>query len=207
MHVALNVTDQRQSTDVAWYYPPASFRQYIIENWLHTGKLMFPPAEHISKDGLVRTIITTFRDEQAFAEYSQDPVRRREHLPMIAYNTSNNIIRLMNKCEPIMYFAITDVRPSTDVEFFYPAPELTEHIRENYIETGKYITAPIEKISKDKLRRTVLLQFRSGHTFDMFMADPVIQESIPIKEEYNQAHGITRNWDGGLGVIPASMIG
>jgi hypothetical protein len=41
----------------------------------------------------------------------------------------------------------------------------------------------------------------------MFMADPVIQESIPIKEEYNQAHGITRNWDGGLGVIPASMIG
>lgn len=97
MSVTLCVTDVRPDVTVAWYYPPAEFRQYVIENWLNTGKILNVPVEEFSQDGLTRNLITTFCDDQALAEYGQDPVRRREHLPMIAYNTSNGIIRTMQR--------------------------------------------------------------------------------------------------------------
>ena len=93
MSIVLCVTDVRPDTSVKWYYPPAEFRQYVIENWLNTGRMLSIPEEQFSQDGLTRTLTTSFRDEQSLTEYSQDPVRRREHLPMIAYNTSNEIGR------------------------------------------------------------------------------------------------------------------
>jgi hypothetical protein len=100
MAVTLCITDVRPDVTVNWYYPTEEFRQYIIKNWLETGRLLGVPVETFSKDGLTRKLVTSFCDEQAYTDWRRDPVRTREHLPMIAYNTSNGIIRSMDRIWP-----------------------------------------------------------------------------------------------------------
>jgi hypothetical protein len=98
--VTLLVTDVRQDITTAWYYPPEVHRLHIRKHWLETGRLLGIPVETFSQDGLTRKLTATFRDEQSFTDWSKDPERMREHLPMIAYNTSNGIIRSMERIWP-----------------------------------------------------------------------------------------------------------
>lgn len=77
---------------------------------------------------------------------------------------------------------------------------------ENYLNTGKYLARPVERMSEDQLTRHVMLQFRNQAAFDEFMSDQVLQKSLPIKANYCKLHGIQRSWQRSLGSIPASML-
>jgi hypothetical protein len=107
---------------------------------------------------------------------------------------------------PPLYFVITDVRPSTEVAFFRPPTEYTQYMIDNYLNTGKYVTRPVEKMSQDQLTRHVMLQFRNQAAFDEFMSDTTLQQSLIVKADYCKAHGIQRSWQRSLGTIPASML-
>ena len=86
-------------------------------------------------------------------------------------------------------------RPSVDVAWHFSkteyAAELTEfkeHLRENYIVTGKLL---FQEPTEDLLTMTYTGIWDSRESFDLYDVDPILQKYWSIKDQYNASVGIT----------------
>ncbi len=90
---------------------------------------------------------------------------------------------------------ITNVfqRPTADVPFHNVnmTPELFEHIKTTYKDTGKLVTIEVTK-SEDLLTQTAVWGWNTQEDYDAYLADPRIQQWLTTIAEHNEQHGIIR---------------
>lgn len=82
----------------------------------------------------------------------------------------------------------TATRPSTQVSFYNQSPEITEHIKVTYKDSGKLNV--VINMSPDNLVETRTYQWSSMDDWLIFMADPVIQNYLMERDSYNSSFGI-----------------
>lgn len=87
---------------------------------------------------------------------------------------------------------VTQVRPTTDVEFFSSnfTEDVNTYINETYINTGKLIEQSVVH-SDDLLQRIDTKIFDSMSSRIEMMLDPVIVNDNKDRNSYNETNGIT----------------
>jgi hypothetical protein len=89
---------------------------------------------------------------------------------------------------------ITNVfqRPTANVPFHNVnmTPELFEHIKTTYKDTGKLVTIEVTK-SEDLLTQTAVWGWNTEEDYDAYLADPILQEWFEIVRDHNASNNIT----------------
>ena len=79
----------------------------------------------------------------------------------------------------------------TTAPHWQPPAEISAHIKENYIDTGKLVSTTV--VSEDGTSRNITQTFADQAAEIEWKADPVLEENGRNRAAYNAEHGITEN--------------
>jgi len=80
-------------------------------------------------------------------------------------------------------------RPSTLVSFYTPTEAYIEHFQRAYRETG-LVLFDSRNLSEDLLTLTIDTVWRDEAALNEYLADPVVQEMIALRDAYLAENGI-----------------
>jgi hypothetical protein len=85
---------------------------------------------------------------------------------------------------------MTQIRPNTNVPFWYDTADGIAYGNYKLQNYGSRITNPSSSLSQDKLTATLSSDITSREHYDAFMVDPIVQSYLAKFASYNNANGI-----------------
>jgi hypothetical protein len=79
----------------------------------------------------------------------------------------------------------------TTAPHWQPPAEISAHIKENYIDTGKMVQTVV--ISEDGVTRNITITFADDTAKIEWKEDPLLLQNAKNRIAYNAEHGITEN--------------